>query len=157
MSVTRGTARAYEYRPYRRGDESRIVAILSRCLSSWRGRDVAAWIWEHPERPGFTPDEVLTVNYGGTMVACFHGAILPLRLADDLVLPVSLDEDFAVFPEHRGGDIAGVRITWRTCGCSSRGWYCAVDTPRKNSTNDSMAAATATPSFPRRGSTIVRR
>jgi len=93
-----------ELRDFRPEDERRIVETLAAAFPhGWHGN--AFWRWKHVQRPGFKPSEVTTVISGEEMVACFHGATLPLKLEPGLIVDVSFDGDFAVMPGRRGKNI----------------------------------------------------
>jgi hypothetical protein len=93
-----------ELREFRPSDEAEIVATLNACQRGAWGA-AAHWRWKHRDRPGFVPEDVLVARAGGAVVGCFHGAVLPLKLEEGLVVPMSFDGDYAVLPEHRGRDI----------------------------------------------------
>jgi len=94
-----------ELRDHRPGDEPVIVALLDAVQRGDWG-DEALWRWRHAARPGFRSDEVVLATVGDAVVGSFHGAVLPLKLEDGLVVPMSFDGDYAVLPEHRKRDIA---------------------------------------------------
>ena len=95
-------------RQYAPGDEQQIVNVLRVCHAhSWGKEDGTLWRWKHGERPGFSADDVLVATIDGSVVACFHSAVMPLQLEPGLAVPVSFDGDFAVLPECRGQDLSG--------------------------------------------------
>jgi len=94
----------YALRAYRDGDEAAIVEVLRRCHAHGWG-DVAAWRWKHRNRPGFQPGDVRIAEAGGDAIACFHFALLPIKLEDGIEVMVSVDGDFAVLHEHRRAGI----------------------------------------------------
>lgn len=87
-------------RSYQEGDEARITAILQECFAK-RWGDKTFWRWKHTMRPNFSPDDVTVSVVDGAVVACFHGAILPVQLEEGLDVPMCFDGDFAVLPEYR--------------------------------------------------------
>jgi hypothetical protein len=87
-------------RSYQEGDEARITAILQECFAGKWG-DETFWRWKHTMRPNFSPGDVTVSVVDDAVVACFHGAILPVRLEDGLDLSMCFDGDFAVQPEYR--------------------------------------------------------
>jgi hypothetical protein len=97
-------APAIEFGDYRAGDEGLLVGVLNACQPGEWG-DEASWAWKYRDRPGFIADDVVAARSGGKVVGCFHGAVLPLKLEEGLVVPMSFDGDYAVLPEHRGRDI----------------------------------------------------
>lgn len=89
---------------YRPGDEEEILHVLSTVFPhSWE--NIENWRWKHSNRPAFREQEVVTASVAGNMVACFHGATLPLTLEPGIVVPMSFDGDFAVLPDYRGQHI----------------------------------------------------
>jgi len=96
-----GEVRLRDHRP---GDEPVIAALLDTVQRGAWG-DEALWRWRHAARPGFRSEEVVLAMVGDTVVGSFHGAVLPLKLEDGLVVPMSFDGDYAVLPEHRKRDI----------------------------------------------------
>jgi hypothetical protein len=99
----------YRYRVYEPGDERAILPLLQESLA-WKGMTEQDWRWKHASRPGFTNEDVVTVSRDGEMVACFHGAVLPLHLGDGLEVLADFDGDFVVAPEHRRKDIPTVAV-----------------------------------------------
>jgi len=93
-----------ELNDYKLGDEKGILKILSKAFpDSWDSLSI--WKWKHSNRPNFDRKGIITATDGGKMVACFHGAILPLKLEPGIVVKTSFDGDFAVLPEYRGQQI----------------------------------------------------
>jgi len=97
-----GEIRLRDHRP---GDEPLIAALLDTVQRGAWG-DEALWRWRHAARPGFRSEEVVLAMAGDEVVGSFHGAVLPLKLEDGLVVAMSFDGDYAVLPEHRKRDIA---------------------------------------------------
>lgn len=96
--------REVQLNDYQPGDEEEILSILSSVFPhTWD--NVENWRWKHSNRPAFKEHEVITARVNGKMVACFHGATLPLKLESGIVVPMSFDGDFAVLPENRGQHI----------------------------------------------------
>ncbi|HWN83456.1 MAG TPA: GNAT family N-acetyltransferase, partial [Candidatus Udaeobacter sp.] len=91
-------------RDHRPGDESVIVAVLNKVQHGAWGSE-ALWRWRHGGRPGFRSDEVVLAMVGDELVGSFHSAVLPMKLEDGLVVPMSFDGDYAVLPEYRKRDI----------------------------------------------------
>jgi hypothetical protein len=87
-------------RSYQEGDETRITTILQECFAK-RWGDETFWRWKHTVRPNFSPDDVTVSVVDGAVVACFHGAILPVQLEEGLDVLMCFDGDFAVLPEYR--------------------------------------------------------
>lgn len=97
-----------EIRPYRDGDEDQIFRVLAECHpDSWAHLSVEHWRWKHLECPASEDEDVLVATVGDRIVGCFHGAVLPLRVAPGLEVPCSFDGDFAVLPAYRGRDLTG--------------------------------------------------
>jgi hypothetical protein len=71
---------------------------------AWGDRE--HWRWKHGERPGFSPEDVVLAVAGDEVIGSFHGAVLPLKLEEGLVVPMSFDGDYAVLPEYRKRDVA---------------------------------------------------
>jgi hypothetical protein len=61
----------------------------------------ALWRWKHSGRPGFEPEDVVTVRIDGEMAACFHVAVMPMQLEDGLVVSMGVGSEYAILPEHR--------------------------------------------------------
>jgi len=91
-----------EFRPYAPGDETGITSVLHGAhAAGWQGES-DHWMWKHARRPGFKPEEITVACVDGEMAGCFHTATLPIRLEDGLEVPICVEGDFAVLPEHRG-------------------------------------------------------
>lgn len=102
------TAKGLEIASYRSGDEERILPVLAHCHPrGWGQSDLEYWRWKHRTRPGFNPHEILQARSHGRLVGCFHGAVLPLRIAPGITVSASYDGDYAVLPEARGNDLTG--------------------------------------------------
>jgi len=89
---------------YQQGDEEAILQVLSTVFpQTWD--NIEEWRWKHCNRPAFKAQDIVTARVNDKMVACFHGATLPLKLEPGIVIPMSFDGDFAVLPENRGQHI----------------------------------------------------
>lgn len=88
-------------RGYVPGDEAQIVNVLDICglLDS---PDKSFWHWKHTHRPGFMPWNVQVAQSDKKITGCFHVAILPIKIDENIEIPFCFGGDFAVLPESRG-------------------------------------------------------
>lgn len=90
-------------RPYRDGDEARIVDFLNQCFGNWG--NLEKWQGAYQKYPTFDKDTILIVEKDGEMIGHrgLHFRDLALQ-GDKKVLTVSMG-DTAIHSRHRGAGI----------------------------------------------------
>jgi hypothetical protein len=100
----RGEAAEVDCRPWRPTDTEQIAAVLAACgLKDCA--DPEGWRWKHERHAGFDPRNVLVFTAGDRIVACTHATPLPMRLQGRARVLISVDGDYGVLPEMRGGGL----------------------------------------------------
>lgn len=95
-------------RPYRSGDEERIVKLFNICFPE--SRDISGWKWRFQCNPAGQPLIVVAEGEGEIVGHCSYQ---PARFAVDGALKVGAQDcDLMVRPDHRGGQSPG-RLSYR--------------------------------------------
>jgi GNAT acetyltransferase-like protein len=97
----------FEIRPFRAGDEERVLAFHNRAFAGHAPRSRAHFDWRFLRNPGGPPELVLALD-GERCVAVY--AVLPVRaILRDAPVLAGLQTDMAVEPELRTG-LGGSRL-----------------------------------------------
>jgi hypothetical protein len=92
-------------RPYKKGDEDRIVKLFDEVFGGWPHIDIDMspiefWRWKYLKNPVHRSFISVALD-GDKLVACHHNSVLKLKIMNDIVYGTA-GQDLAVHSEYRG-------------------------------------------------------
>ncbi len=95
----------YEFRPYKAGDEEKIVQLLNIVFKGWPRIDtdlspVEFWRWKYLKNPVHRGYVSVGLD-GDRIISSHHNMVLKIKIMDQIIYGGTA-LDFAVDPEYRG-------------------------------------------------------
>jgi hypothetical protein len=89
-----------EYRGMKAGEEEAVAELLRKAFGRKKA-NIDHWMWKFPNRPGFSPSQIMLTFEDGELVGCLHTLPTILRFAHWDPIPSSIAGDLAILPEKR--------------------------------------------------------
>lgn len=97
------------FRPYQKGDEESIVALLAEVFNGWPNFSIGCsseehWKWKYLENP-FKKSYISLALVGDEIIGVNHSFPIKIKIEEEIIMG-SFGSDLAVHPKHRGKSIS---------------------------------------------------